>query len=159
MIVLVSSRDQQRILLARSPRHPPKLHTVLAGFVEAGETFEAAVAREVWEETGVRVDTDSVKYVGSQPWPFPQSCMIGFTATADDAEYAELKIDPHEIVTAGWFDREEVQRASLVPGATMQRTVAEQALAQDPSLSLLVPPRGVIARRVIDLWLKQDQVR
>ena len=158
MIVLVSSRDQQRVLLARSPRHPPKLHTVLAGFVEAGETFEAAVAREVLEETGVRVDADSIQYVGSQPWPFPQSCMIGFTATADDAALAELKIDPQEIVSAGWFDRNEVEHAASVPGATMQRGVAEEAIARDPSLSLLVPPQGVIARRLIDLWLRQESV-
>jgi NAD+ diphosphatase len=62
------------------------MHTALAGFVEAGETFEKAVAREVYEETGVRIDKDSVNYIGSQPWPFPQSIMIGFfaTATADD---------------------------------------------------------------------------
>jgi len=64
------------------------MHTALAGFVEAGESFEKAVTREVYEETGVRIDKDSVNYIGSQPWPFPQSIMIGFfataTATADD---------------------------------------------------------------------------
>ena len=70
MIASITSRCGERILLARSKRHPPKLHTVLAGFVEAGETFEAAVGREVWEETGIRIDEGSVKYIGSQPWPF-----------------------------------------------------------------------------------------
>jgi NAD+ diphosphatase len=57
---------------------------VLAGFIEAGETLEAAVARESFKETGIRIDEGSVKYLGSRPWPFPQSCMIGFMATADD---------------------------------------------------------------------------
>jgi len=155
MIAVVSSRDGQRVLLARSPRHPPKLHTVLAGFVEAGETFEAAVARECYEETRVAIDEGSVRYVGSQPWPFPQSCMIGFTATADDAAHP-VQIDGQEIVSAGWFEKEDVRRAAAVEGSTMQKAVAEAALVQDPSLPLLIPPKGVIARRLIDLWLEGD---
>jgi len=152
IICAVASRDGARVLLARSPRHPPRLHTVLAGFVEAGETFEAAVAREVLEETGAVVDEGSVRYVGSQPWPFPQSCMIGFTATADDT--TPLTIDEKEIVSAGWFPRSEVARAAQVEGATMQKAVAQAAVEKDPSLPLLIPPKGVIARRLIDLWLE-----
>jgi NAD+ diphosphatase len=151
MIAVISSRDGQQVLLARSKRHPPKLHTVLAGFVEAGETFEAAVAREAFEETGVRIDEGSVKYVGSQPWPFPQSCMIGFQATADDLQ--PLVIDEKEIEYARWFGRAEVARAAKVQGSTMQRAVADAALQNDPTLPLLIPPRGVIARSLIDLWL------
>ncbi len=151
MIASITSRCKERILLARSKRHPPKMHTVLAGFVEAGETFEAAVAREVWEETGIRIDHGSVQYIGSQPWPFPQSCMIAFTATADDKQ--ELNIDENEIVEAKWFDKKDVIAATKVNGAVMQHEVAINALEADPSLTLLIPPKRVIARTLIDKWL------
>ena len=154
MIASISSRCKQRILLARSKRHPPKMHTVLAGFVEAGETFEAAVARETFEETGIRIDEDSVKYVGSQPWPFPQSCMIAFTATADDSQ--PLDIDENELVDAKWFDRKDVIAATKVQGAVMQHEVAKAALAADPMLKLLIPPKRVIARTLIDTWLENN---
>jgi len=69
MIAAIVSRSGDKILLAHSQRHPPRLHTVLAGFIEAGETFEKGVAREAFEETGIRIDEDSVQYLGSQPWP------------------------------------------------------------------------------------------
>ena len=69
MISAITSREGDKILLAHSQRHPPRLHTVLAGFIEAGETFEKGVAREAFEETGIRIDEDSVEYLGSQPWP------------------------------------------------------------------------------------------
>jgi NAD+ diphosphatase len=151
MIAVISSRKGDKVLLAHSARHPPKFHTVLAGFVEAGETFEAAVAREAYEETGIRIDEGSVEYVGSQPWPFPQSCMIGFTATADCSQ--ELNVDTNELVSAGWFDKADVAQAATVEGPTMQLPVAEAALQKDPSLPLLIPPKGVIARKLIDTWL------
>lgn len=151
MIAVISSRDGTRVLLAHSKRHPPKFHTVLAGFVEAGETFEAAVAREAFEETGVRIDEGSVKYVGSQPWPFPQSCMIGFTATADDR--TPLVIDEMELESAAWFPKSDVAQAANVPGPTMQRAVAVAAVRDNPTVPLLIPPKGVIARKLIDLWL------
>ena len=151
MIVVVSSRDGERVLLARSPRHPERMHTALAGFVEAGETMERAVAREVFEETGVRIDVESVKYVASQPWPFPQSTMIGFIAQADESQ--ELKIDLNEIVEARWFDRGEVHEATKVEGAVMQHEVARNAVEADPSIQLLIPPRGVLARTLLEAWL------
>ena len=154
MIASISSRCGKRILLARSKRHPPKMHTVLAGFVEAGETFEAAVARETWEETGIRIDEGSVKYVGSQPWPFPQSCMIAFSAAADDSQ--ELNIDRNELVDAKWFDREDVIAATKVEGSVMQHDVAKAALESYPHLSLLIPPKKVIARTLIDRWLQEN---
>lgn len=152
MIAVISSRDGERVLLAHSQRHPPKLHTVLAGFVEAGETFEAAVAREAFEETGVRVDEGSVQYVGSQPWPFPQSCMIGFSATADHT--TPLIVDENELVSAEWFHKADVAKAATIPGTTMQRAVAEEAVQENPSVKLLIPPKGVIARKLIDWWLE-----
>jgi len=151
MIASITSRFGERILLARSKRHPPKMHTVLAGFVEAGETFEAAVARETWEETGIRIDEGSVKYIRSQPWPFPQSCMIAFSATADDLQ--PLNIDENELVDAIWFDKKDVLAATKVEGPVMQHDVAMAALEANPSLQLLVPPKKVIARTLIDTWL------
>jgi NAD+ diphosphatase len=151
MIASITSRCGERILLARSKRHPPKMHTVLAGFVEAGETFEAAVGRETWEETGIRIDEGSVKYIGSQPWPFPQSCMIAFSATADDSQ--PLNIDENELVDAMWFDKKDVLAATKVEGPVMQHDVAKAALEADTSLPLLIPPKKVIARTLIDTWL------
>jgi NAD+ diphosphatase len=129
------------------------LHTALAGFVEAGETFEQAVMRETFEETGIRIDPDSISYVSSQPWPFPRSCMIAFRATADDVGQ-EICIDPNEIVSAYWFDKSHVMQASTITGAVMNKDIASKALKENPSLELLIPPKGVVARTLIDDWLE-----
>ncbi|MCW2276938.1 NAD(+) diphosphatase [Heliophilum fasciatum] len=97
IIVAVTKGDQ--ILLARANRHPaPPWYSVIAGFLEPGETLEECVRREVKEETGI--DVDHIKYFGSQPWPFPDSLMVGFTA-----KYAggDICIDPVELLEAGWF--------------------------------------------------------
>lgn len=96
--VIVRITRGDRILLARGPGSPPGRFSVLAGFVEPGETLEETVAREVREEVGIRVA--DVRYFGSQPWPFPHSLMVAFTA-----EYAggELRLQPDEIEEAGWF--------------------------------------------------------
>ena len=84
--------------MAHSQRFPAKFYSVLAGFVEPGETLEACVKREILEEVGITVK--NICYFGSQPWPFPDSLMVGFTA-----EYAhgDIRIDPSEITDAGWF--------------------------------------------------------
>jgi len=152
IIVAVQSADRESLLLARSRRHPPRLHTALAGFVEVGEAFEDAVAREVFEETGVRIDTGSVTFVGSQPWPFPQSTMLGFRATAA-ADTGALVVDTEELVEASWFDRAAVAAATAASGPTGDPRKAEVAAAIDPSLRLLVPPEGVLARTLIEAWL------
>ena len=107
IIVAVVKKD--KILLARSSRFPnTKLYSVIAGYVEAGETLEACVKREVKEEVNIRVK--NLKYFGSQPWPFSSSLMVGFTA-----EYAggTVKTDQTEIVDAGWYAVDELP---LVPG-------------------------------------------
>lgn len=103
-IIVAVVRDG-RILLASESRFSSGLHGVLAGFVEPGETLEDCVRREIFEEVGIEV-TD-VKYFGSQPWPFPDSLMIAFTA-----EYAggEIAIDKREILRAGWFAPEDLPR-------------------------------------------------
>jgi NAD+ diphosphatase len=96
-IIVLVERDSQ-ILLARSHRFPPGMYSVIAGFVDPGETLEEAVVREVKEETGI--DVKDIQYFGSQPWPFPHSLMIAFTAV-----YAggEIVIEDEEIEAAGWF--------------------------------------------------------
>ncbi|MEL6813686.1 MAG: NAD(+) diphosphatase [Cyanobacteria bacterium J06598_3] len=101
VIMLISKGDQ--LLLARAPRFRNGMYSVLAGFVEPGESLEETVAREVREEVGIEIK--NICYFGSQPWPFPDSLMVGFTA-----EYASGKItpDPAEIEAADWFDKDNL---------------------------------------------------
>lgn len=96
--IIVAVRKGDRILLAHAGRFPVGMHSVLAGFVEPGESLEQCVRREVREETGIEVE--NIRYFGSQPWPFPNSLMIAFTA-----EYArgEIQVDSREIVSADWY--------------------------------------------------------
>jgi NAD+ diphosphatase len=96
IIVLIRKGDQ--ILLARSPRFPAGMYSVIAGFVEPGECLEETIHREVSEEVGVEVK--NIRYFGSEPWPFPDSLMIGFVA---DHTGGEIAIDNKEIEDAGWF--------------------------------------------------------
>ena len=97
--VLVGIAHQGKILLARSSRHRPGFFSILAGFVESAETLEQAAVREVKEEVGV--DIANLRYVGSQPWPFPHSLMTGFIA---DYVGGEIICQPKEIEEAAWFD-------------------------------------------------------
>jgi len=97
--VLVAVVKDQQILLARSKRHKPGFFSILAGFVESGETLEQAAMREVAEEVGVQIT--NLRYVGSQPWPFPHSLMAGFIA---DYVQGEIRCQPHEIEEAYWCD-------------------------------------------------------
>ena len=119
-------------MLGRQPQYPPGRYSALAGFLEPGESIEAAVARELHEEAGIRV-TD-VAYVASQPWPFPSSLMIGCYARAVGDE---LTIDRTELDDARWFTREEVAAA----------------LKGDPDAAFQPPPRFAIARTLLDHWL------
>lgn len=96
--VIMSIIRKDQILLARAPRFPEGVYSTLAGFVEPGETLEEAVEREVREEVGIKIN--NIKYVASQPWPFPHSIMIGFSANYVDGE---IVIDEHEIEDAKWF--------------------------------------------------------
>ena len=115
--VIVAVVKGNQILLARSQRFRPKFYSVLAGFVEPGETLEQCVRREVREEVGILVD--NIHYFGSQPWPFPDSLMIAFTA-----EYAsgEIQRDPSEIADAGWF------RADDLPPIPSKISIARQLI-------------------------------
>ncbi len=103
-IIVAVVKDGQ-LLLAHNSRFKNGMYSVIAGFVEPGETFEGCVEREVKEEVGIKVK--NIKYFGSQPWPFPDSLMVGFTA-----EYAEgeIKVDENEIDAADWFKVEQVPK-------------------------------------------------
>lgn len=129
VIMLVTSGD--RALLGRQRAWAPGMHSTLAGFVEPGESLEEAVAREVMEEVGVPVD--DVRYHSSQPWPFPASIMLGFTARALDER---IVLDPQEIDAAAWFTREELR-----------------ASPEDERLRL--PRRDSIAYRLIRDWIEE----
>jgi NAD+ diphosphatase len=132
-IIMLVTDPAGRALLGRQPVWPPGMYSCLAGFVEPGESLEEAVAREVWEEAGIRID--SARYAASQPWPFPSSLMIGFTAMAAGGE---PRPDRHEIEDARWFTRAEVERFG-------------EAAAPGPDGHFL-PSRDSIARRLIEDW-------
>src|SRR5580692_10727463 len=128
-VIMLVTDPAGRCLLARNSRWPQRRVSILAGFVEPGESAEQAVAREVVEETGISVG--QVRYLGSQPWPMPHSLMLGFGALA--AGEQEIRVDADEIAEAGWFSREDV-RASVASG------------------TLLLPPPVSIAHRIIESW-------
>ena len=107
MIVAVED-DQERILLGRRTGWEPTWFSTLAGFVEAGESCEAAVVREVLEESGIHVDPQSLRYLGSQPWPFPASLMMGYRAKALSTEVALGDDEMHEVK---WFSRADFEQA------------------------------------------------
>jgi NAD+ diphosphatase len=126
VIMAVTDADD-RLLLARNPHWPEGRLSVLAGFVEPGESLEAAVAREVLEEVGVVVE--GVRYLGSQPWPFPSSLMVGFTSRAVDPT---LHLDMEEIVEAVWVGRAELRdmvlagRFGISPTVSISRRIIER---------------------------------
>lgn len=135
VIVLVTAGhgEREKALLARAASWPEGVHSTLAGFVEPGESLEAAVSREVLEETGVELDR--VCYHSSQPWPFPGSIMIGFTArAAKEADPPSLRLDPEEIEQARWLTRDELAR--------------ERAAGR-----IHLPSPISIARRLIEGWI------
>ena len=101
--VIMRVEHGDKVLLARQASWAPGMHSVLAGFVELGETLEDSVRREVKEEVGLEL-TD-VRYFASQPWPFPASLMLGFVATAADDR---ITVNTEELETARWFTREEL---------------------------------------------------
>lgn len=126
-----------RAVLARQTVWPERMFSLLAGFVEAGESFEACVEREIREEIGLTVH--DVRYLGSQPWPFPRSLMVGFHALGDPDQ--DFSFNDGEIAEAAWFTRDEV-RAALAAGDW-----------GSPSESKLLLPGSVsIARVIIESW-------
>ncbi|CAA9501792.1 MAG: NADH pyrophosphatase, decaps 5'-NAD modified RNA [uncultured Sphingomonadaceae bacterium] len=134
-VVIMLAEHDRDILLGRQPRFPPGRYSALAGFVEPGESIEEAVARELWEEAGVRAT--SVTYVASQPWPFPSSLMIACLAPVAGRI---LTIDRTEIEDAFWATRDEVLAA----------------LSGDPAAPFIAPPPYAIARNLLESWAGSD---
>ena len=132
VIMLVTDPDD-RCLLARNAAWPGRRVSILAGFVEPGESAEQAVIREVAEETGIKVT--NVRYVASQPWPMPRSLMLGFRAVAGGA--LDLQVDDEEIAEARWFSRDELRTALA-------------------AREVLLPPPVSIAHRLIESWYGEE---
>ncbi len=132
VVIMLAEHDDQ-LLLGRQPQYPPGRYSALAGFVEPGESIEEAVARELREEAGIEVA--NVRYVASQPWPFPGSLMIACIA---EAQSSSLAIDRTELEDARWFDRQAV----------------EAALARSPEAPFLAPPEFAIAHTLLHRWAR-----
>jgi NAD+ diphosphatase len=126
-IIVAVERDGS-LLLAHAHRQPPGFYSVLAGFVEPGETLEQAVMREIKEEVGI--DVANIRYFGSQPWPFPNSLMIAFTA-----EYAggDIRLDDEEIADAGWYTAADLP--PVPPSISIARRLIDDFVARYPALS------------------------
>jgi NAD+ diphosphatase len=144
-VIMLVHDGADRALLGRGNQWGEGRFSTLAGFVEPGESLESAVAREVFEEVGVCVR--DVRYVASQPWPFPASLMLGFSALADAD--TELAVDPGELAEAAWFSREEVQRAADLTDGVGSREVTPWRLRG-------VSPKLSISRYLVDRWLAGD---
>jgi NAD+ diphosphatase len=136
-VVIMMAVDGDACLLGRQPQFPPGFYSCLAGFLESGETVEDAVRREIAEEAGIRIGR--VSYLGSQPWPFPSSLMIGCRA---EAVSREIAIDGQELEHARWFSRAEV--------ATM--------LAKTHPEGLFCPAPLAIAYHLIKAWVEEHHV-
>ena len=134
-VVIMLAEHDGNLLLGRQPHYPLGRFSALAGFVEPGETIEAAVAREIKEEAGI--DVADVRYIASQPWPFPSSLMIGCHARALSTD---LTIDYTELEDARWFTRSEVAAA----------------LAGSEDAPFQAPSRWAIARTLLEDWLGAD---
>lgn len=131
-VVIMLAEYEGRVLIGRQARFPPGRYSALAGFVEPGETVEGAVVRELYEEAGIHV-TD-VRYVMSQPWPFPSSLMIACRARAEDDR---LTLDTTELEDAFWVDGDEVRAA----------------LEGDPDAPFRAPPAMAVAHHLLRHWL------
>jgi NAD+ diphosphatase len=142
--IIAAVTDGSRLLLGRQAGWPPKRYSVLAGFVEPGESLEQTVAREVHEESGVRVH--ACRYLASQPWPFPGSLMLGFLAHAHPDE----PVAGDELEDVRWFDADEV-RAGLARDWATPMADDEPGIALSPPIS--------IARWLVERWLAEYGAR
>ncbi len=134
-VVIMLAVDGERCLLGRQPRFPEGMYSCLAGFLESGETLEDAVRRELFEEAGVRVG--KVQYLGSQPWPFPASLMVGAIAQATTTE---IKLDKAELEDARWFSKDEARR--LLKGTHLG--------------GLKSPADMAIAHHILKAWVEEE---
>ena len=131
-VAIMLAECEGKVLLGRQPRFPHRQFSALAGFIEPGESIEEGVARELYEEAGIRVR--DVRYVASQPWPFPSSLMIACTSVTDDPQ---LTLDTAEIEDAAWFSEADVRAA----------------MNGDADAPIKVPPPFAIAYNLLEHWL------
>jgi NAD+ diphosphatase len=143
-VIMLIHDGADRALLGRGHQWGEGRFSTLAGFVEPGESLEAAVAREVYEEVGVGVR--DVRYVASQPWPFPASLMVGFVARLDGD--ASITLDPVEMAEAAWFTRDEVAQAAAWTDGGIEPEPGRRLRAVSPHIS--------ISRYLIDEWLARE---
>lgn len=141
-IIALVHDNADAVVLARQHGWPERMFSLLAGFVEAGESFETCVVREIREEVGL--DVTDVRYLGSQPWPFPRSLMVGFHAVGDPAQ--DFGYADGEIAQARWFTRAEVIDALEAGDWTTPGSTAP----------LLLPGSVSIAREIIESWAYSD---
>jgi NAD+ diphosphatase len=130
-VVIMIAEHSGRALVGRGPQWPAGRYSALAGFMEPGESIEEAVAREIFEEAGIRVA--NVRYIASQPWPFPSQLMMACVA---EAENDDIVIDPKELQDAMWISRADVKRS----------------LAGDPDAPMIAPPHYAIAHTLLSAW-------
>lgn len=162
VIMLVESASGEEVLLGRSKKIPPGMLSCLAGFIDQGETIEEAVAREVFEESGIVVDPARVRIVGSQPWPLGRGAsnelMIGCVARATNNEFT---VDPEEMEECRWVSLEEAKIAiehSMSPDSPyVQRGGAGSGPVVLPPCGFYVPPPLAIAHHLIRGWVKSRE--
>jgi NAD+ diphosphatase len=140
-VICLVHDGHDRAVLARQTVWPERLFSILAGFVEAGESFETCVVREIAEEIGL--DVTDVQYLGSQPWPFPRSLMIGFHALGDPEQ--PFSFNDGEIAEAAWFTRAEIREA-----------LGQGDWSSNSGSRLLLPGSISIAREIIESWAALD---
>lgn len=122
--IIVAIERDGKLLLAHNKSMPEKRFSIIAGFVEPGEKLEDTVVREVREEVSIKVK--NIKYFGSQPWPFPNSLMLGFTA---EWESGELKPDGNEISEASWYSKKEILEMNIPDGASIARRLIDNFIS------------------------------
>ncbi len=130
--VIMLVEHEGRVLLASNPNFPENLRSILAGFVEPGESLEQAVAREVWEEVGLEIE--NIRYHSSQPWPFSSSIMLGFTSTAKSSA---MTVNKEELSEADWYTPSEIEKA-----------VTSEILG--------LPRLDSIARAILNDWIEEN---
>lgn len=135
VITLIEDPSGTRALLGRQSRWPPGMHSIIAGFVEPGESLEECVIREAYEETGLRIG--EVRYQASQPWPFPASIMLGFRARAITTE---INLVDNELESCSWFTREELRTFGEINGPPAERRL---------------PNKFSISRYLINGWMAE----
>lgn len=154
----VATPIDEYILMGRKSIWPKGRYSILAGFTELGETLEETVLREVWEESGVRVDKESLTFYQSQTWPFPRSLMFGFHGTAQTAPDAvddesqplslpEITVDTNEMEDIRWFSKQEVRDALL--------DNSDSRNCDKNNITLNIPGRASLAHKMIHSWIQQ----